>query len=638
MSSGTSTVTGLASGVDWETTIQQLLAIEKRPQQLLQSRQTDNNTKLSLWAQIQTKIQALQSAMEGMDQASEFAVKSVSSSDSSLVAVTASAAAAEGAHTVQVLQLARAHTTAAQGWADRNTTGVGDSGGDLTIQVGSNTITIADADLSSSTTLEQLRDLINNASDNTGLVTASILDDGSGSNHYRLVLTANDTGTANVISVSSNPTNLNFATTAIDSAETQTGWSGTSAVASAGNYAGTTNKTFAFTVGGTGAQTVGGGAITINWVDSVGNTGSFQLAGGYTPGTAIDVAEGVQVSFGAGDLVGGQKFNVDVYNPTLVQAQDAQVCIDGIYMYKPTNSITDVIEGLTLDLLSSDPATTVNVSVTPDKAAVKSKIQDFISAYNTLMGDLKNYSSYDDQNKVAAPLLGDGFLSDVESGVTDIISQALGGLPANAQFTNLASVGIKSSSGGQLVMDTTRLDAALQDHFDDVVNLFSQSFATGDSKVSFISADAHTQAGQFALVVNYDVSGTITSATIDGQAAVIDNGTIHGAAGTHAEGLTLMFTPPEGGAGTVSTTVRYGKGLAATLAAEAQQINDPDTGPVHFATQSLNDTNDSLDRQISMWDDRLALIEERLRHQFSQLETLISQMKNQSSYLTAVLG
>ncbi|MFZ5434376.1 MAG: flagellar filament capping protein FliD [Calditrichota bacterium] len=635
--SPTSTVSGLVSGMDWETTIQQLMQIERRKSTLFEERKSENQTQLNLWAQIQSKVASLQSAMEGMNQRSEFAVKSASSSDAALVAVNASAAAAEGAHTVEVLQLAKAHRIAAQGWADKNLTGVGDSGGDLVIQVNGETITIADADLSSTTTLEELRNLINSSPDNNNYITASILDDGSGSNPYRLVISSNDTGVENEITIISNPTDLDFSGTHIDEAETETDWTGTSAITTAGTYSGSVNKSFTFTVAGAGSQTVGSGDITVNWVDSLGNTGSFMIPNGYS-GSNISVAEGVELSFGAGDLAGGETFNVDVFNPELSAAQDARIRIDGIYMNKTSNSVTDVLEGVTLNLLSAETGTVVDISISNDTTAVKAKIQSFVNAYNSVMADLSTFSSYDEENETAAPLLGDSSLSSIRSQLSAAAFSAIGGLPGDSLYDSLAVMGIRSSTGGLLAIDSTKLDDALDDHFDDVVDLFTQSFSSGDGKIGFISANNNTRSGEYSLVVNYDASGNMTSATINGETAVVDGKLIRGAEGTNLEGLVLSFTKPESGPGTVNTTIRFTQGAAGTLAAAAFQIQDPDTGQIQAATDRIERSNESIDRQLEMWEKSYELVEQRLRRQFTALETYISRMQNQSNYLSRILS
>ncbi|MDD5089222.1 MAG: flagellar filament capping protein FliD, partial [bacterium] len=498
------------------------------------------------------------------------------------------------------------------------------------------TITIADADLSAGTTLEQLRDLINGSPDNDDLVTASILDDGSGSNPYRLVITGNATGVENEVVISSNPTNLNFSTTSIDQAETESGWTGSSAITTAGTYSGTLNKTFTFTVAGSGSQTIGSADITVNWVDSLGNTGSLIIPSGYS-GSNIAVAEGVELAFAAGDLTGGESFDVDVFHPQLTAAQDARVRVDGIYMNKASNTITDVLDGVTLDLLSSAPGTTLDIAISNDTEGVKTKVESFINAYNALMGDLQNFSSYDEENETAAPLLGDGFLSDIRSRLTGATLTRLNGLPDGSLYDSLAVIGIRSSSGGLLTIDQSELDDALDDHFDDVVDLFTQTFSSTDGKIFFVSANEKAVSGEYALVVNYDASGNMTSATINGEAAIVEGKLIRGAEDTSVEGLVLGFTNPGSGPGTVNSTIRFSQGASGALWAEASRIQDPDSGPIHFATEDINNTIESLDRQIEAWESRLEVIEERYRRQFTNLETLISKMTSQSNFLSSVL-
>ncbi|MBK6766370.1 MAG: flagellar filament capping protein FliD [bacterium] len=635
MSQPATSVSGLVSGIDWDTTIQQLMQIERRRVTLYEDRKSENETKLNLWAQIQGKIAGLQGAAQNLDRRSEFVVKSASSSDSSVVTVQASSSAPRGSHTVEVLALAKAHSIASQGFDDKNSNGVGDSGGNMVIQVGDETITIADADLSSATTLEQIKNLINNSADNEDLVTASILDDGTDSGRYRLVLTSNNPGLDNRIQFLSNPTTLNFTSKTIDDAETRAGWSGTSALTSGGTYTGNVSKSFVFTVATGG--TVGTDAIQIDWTDSAGNSGTFAIASG-SVGTPIAVAEGLTMSFAAGSLVSGDTFSTEVFVPTLTAAQDANVRVDGIYASQSTNTLENFIEGTTLNLLAADVGNEITISIDNDKEAMKGKVRSFVDAYNSVMQDIYTYTSYDDENEAAAPLLGDGFLASIRSDLTSIVSQQVSVLPDGASLTHLADLGILSGGRGLLLIDETDLDTALDERFEEVVNLFSQSFDSGDNKVGLVTSNEKTQGGNYALVLNYDAGGLPTSATINGQAATIDGLLIRGAAGSSVEGLVLSFTPSGSGAGTVNTTFRLGKGITEMVATTAAAIGDEETGQIHYAQDNLETQNENLDRQIQSWERRLTQIEESLRRQYSNLETLLSRMRNQSNYLAGVLG
>ncbi len=636
MSQGSTTVSGLVSGIDWDSTIKQLMQIERRRVTLYEDRKSENETKLNLWAQIQGKIAGLQGAAQNLDRRSEFVVKSASSSDSSVVTVQASSSAARGSHSVEVLALAKAHSIASQGFDDKNSTGVGDSGGNLVIQVGDETITIADADLSSATTLDQLKNLINNSSDNDDLVNASILDDGTDSGRFRLVLTANQPGIDHRISFSSNPTTLNFTGKTIDDAETGVGWTGTSALTSGGTYTGTVSKSFVFTVvsGGTVGTTNG---MQIDWTDSAGNNGSFTVNSGDV-GTPKTVAEGLTMTFAAGTLVAGDTFSTEVFVPTLTAAQDANVRIDGIFVTQSTNKIENFVEGVTLDLLAADVGNEVTISVGDDKEAMKGKIRGFVDAYNSVMQDISTYTSYDEENETAAPLLGDGFLSSIRSELTSIVSQQVGSLPTGNALSHLADVGILSSSRGLLTIDEDDLNDALDERFEEVVSLFSQSFEAVDNKIGLVTTNEKSMGGDYSLVVNYNASGIPTSATINGAAATIDGLLIRGVEGSDAEGIVLSFTSPGSGPGTVNTTFRLGKGITEMVATAAAQIGDDETGQIHFAQDNLETQNENLDRQIASWEKRLESIEEQLRRQYSVLETTLSKMRNQSNYLAGVLG
>ena len=642
--SPTTTFTGLATGIDWESTIQQLMTLEHAPVTLLQSRMATLEDQLSRWSSIQSQLQTLLSSVQSLDTITEFAAKSAASSDETVVGVSASASANPGSYEVVVQQLARSHKIACQGWADASTTPVGDSGGDMVITVGDDTITIADADLNGSTTLAGLADLINRDSDNDNLITATVLNDGSSGNAYRLVLTSVETGLENTISVTSNPTNLNFSTTTIDTPEESTSWSGTShaSVGGSANYTGTTNKTFSYTVQGTTGThyEVGAADITINWTDSAGGSGSLVIPSGYS-GEEITVAEGVTLTFDTGggeDLVGGNTFNVDVFNPTLQAAADARIRVDGIYMTKSSNTITDIISGVTLELLSADPSETVTITVANDTEAVENQVTNFVNAYNAVMASFQAATSYDAENEIASPLLGDSTVSSIRSTLQQVISSMIPGLQSGTTLSSLGQIGINSSTGGMLTVDSTDLEDALTNNFNSVVNLFVENSSSSASSVFYQSRGNTTQAGTYSVAVTYDGSGTITSASINGHTATIDGIFVVGADGTPEEGLRLGFSAPGGGAGTVNAQVRLSLGAFASLGNQLSLITDPYEGQVYYATESLTSRIENLNDRIDAMEERLVSREEMYRRQFTNLEIALSQMQNQSSYLSQLLG
>lgn len=185
---------GIGAGADWNSIINQLLAIEARPLDQLRSREREIDQQISEYGKIKSAVDTFRTTVEELTTASGLAVFSTSSSDETVLTVSADETAAVSSYDVVVTQLASGDKLASSAYADSTTTAVGT--GTLTIDVGGGPAMNLTVDASNNT-LEGLRDAINSAADNPG-VTATILNETGGS---RLILTSNETGAANDINV-----------------------------------------------------------------------------------------------------------------------------------------------------------------------------------------------------------------------------------------------------------------------------------------------------------------------------------------------------------------------------------------------------------------------------------------------------
>ncbi|KPL07629.1 hypothetical protein AMJ86_03635, partial [bacterium SM23_57] len=226
----------------------------------------------------------------------------------------------------------------------------------------------------------------------------------------------------------------------------------------------------------------------------------------------------------------------------------------------------------------------------------------------------------------------------IRSTLQAVISSLVTGLPDDPTFSSLAEIGITSGAGGMLSIDSTELQDALTDDFNSVVDLFTESFSSSETSVFYNSRSTATQAGTYTVEITYDVNGNITAATINGHDATIEDVFIVGAEGTAEEGLRLGFDAPSGGSGTAIATVRLGLGVFAALGSRLTDITDPYEGQVHYATESLNTRIDNLNDRIDAMEERLVQREDMYRRQFANLEVALSQMQNQSQYLSSILG
>ncbi|GAA5159772.1 flagellar filament capping protein FliD [Viridibacterium curvum] len=151
-------------------------------------------------------------------------------------------------------------------------------------------------------------------------------------------------------------------------------------------------------------------------------------------------------------------------------AQDAKFTLDGIQIKRSSNTITDVADGLTINLKSKTAAaTTTTISVATDTTAMLKQINDFVSAYNSAVGLMGSQTSYDATTKKGGPLNGENSVRSMQSQLRSIVGGAVGSTDG---FSRLSDVGISVGVNGKLTVDSTKLEAALKDPTKDVASLF----------------------------------------------------------------------------------------------------------------------------------------------------------------------
>ena len=531
---------GLMSGLNVNDLVSQIIDIERRPITILQSRQKDYEVKIASLLNLSSKLSSYKTAIETLNDKDKFNTKTASvtktTDGSELLTVSSSNNAAKGNYSIKVNQLATASKKGSQGWIDQNTTAIAPSGGTFAFKVGSGGAEKS-IGLTSTMTLQGLRDAINSAD---GGVTASIVNDGTGSNPYRLILTADDTGSSNTIYITET-TDLDFDNKKVEAAYAYTTntYSGTVASNEGDNYTGTTNKTFLMevvTAGASGAATykysVDGG---INWL-GYGGVAYDSTAGDDTDGgaittstalTAIDGAgtanEGVQASFTSGsDMAAGDRFTIDAFNPELQQAKDAVIAVDNATIIKSSNTITDAIQGVTMDLLQADASSTLTLSVKSDTSSVKDDIDNFVQTYNDLFAFMDEQLSYDPDLGEANPLIGDPTLLEIRRRITDTVTGTIPGL-STSSYTNLSQIGITTDyKTGELSINYSKLNSALNTDPDTVSKLFLGVATPTNQAITFESKTSATQAGTYGI----SISAAPEKATLTGDNDLSSSGLV----------------------------------------------------------------------------------------------------------------
>lgn len=154
----------------------------------------------------------------------------------------------------------------------------------------------------------------------------------------------------------------------------------------------------------------------------------------------------------------------------------ASFSVDGIAMTRTSNSVSDVIPGVTVNLLKGGNSTTT-LTVANDISGVTAKINNFVTAYNSVMTLLNQQNAYNATAKTAGTLAGDSTVNDIKRHLQSIISSAVSG--ANGNYSLLSSIGITTNyQDATLKVDATKLSTALNTNFSAVTDLFTHNSGT----------------------------------------------------------------------------------------------------------------------------------------------------------------
>lgn len=160
-------------------------------------------------------------------------------------------------------------------------------------------------------------------------------------------------------------------------------------------------------------------------------------------------------------------------------AANAEATINGVAVSSATNTLADVLDGLTLRL-SQVTTAPVDLAVARDSAAVRKQITDFANAYNELVRMLGELTSFDAATRRAGALQGDSSAVGLMRQLRNLVG---GQSAASAAFQRLADVGLEPQRDGTLRVVDSRLDGALGRH--DELRAFFARDAVGTASDGF---------------------------------------------------------------------------------------------------------------------------------------------------------
>jgi flagellar hook-associated protein 2 len=378
-----SSINLISSGLDVQSIVDNLITVERQPITRLQQQTQGYQTKIAAYQEFNSRLLAFKTSVESVQfheedvplnvptafadrlDTSLFALRKATSSDESVVAATAGKGAATGNYSISVTKLAKYNSFGSNSLASDETTST--KTGTLLIQKGSADAVTITVD-SSNNTLQGIKDAINSA--NAGF-TASVINDGGATTPYRLVITSDDSGSAQGLTITNN---LNQGT-----------------------------------------------------------------------GSAVSFTQ-------------------------ITAADDAVFSLNGITVTRGANSVTDAIDGVTLNLKSLSTGDPTQITLERDTDAIVSGLEDFVSKYNAVVSYVSSQSRYDATKKTAGVLSGDFTLRETQSQLSSTLFQSI--QSGGSTLSLMSQVGIKLGNDGTLSVDETKLKSSLSDKFQDTAKLF----------------------------------------------------------------------------------------------------------------------------------------------------------------------
>lgn len=477
MATGSISSLGVGSGLELQSILDQLKSVDEQVITRKENEVTALETQLNEFTVVNNALLAMKSASLDLSLSSTFIARTVSSSDESALTATVADGTAVQTTPVIVERIATKSTFISSGAASESaivyvptsqesTTGVAAltsvvdaDGGNLVISYGAAPATITVA-VPAGTKLEDGADqanslvhLINSDGENLGKVTASsFLKDG---NYYLRIetATAGGTGEANRVKITTNTTDLTLSpptkTFAIN-AGTKTMLLNVAADTTMKQLRDQINNSTSNP--GVTASIINDGAASNPYklvlkANSTGKNNEIAMLG-----QLPDLTMALPVGGATGENL------------------NAKLTIDGVSYQRQTNTVNDVLSGITLTLKAADPAAAVTVTVANNDAAIKEMVVALVDAYNTAVQEISENTGYDETTEDFG-ILARTTLRDMPYTLQNLMTTTVRADSAGL-VTTLFDLGLEFDRDGTIVIDETVLATAISAAPDSVSAFF----------------------------------------------------------------------------------------------------------------------------------------------------------------------
>jgi flagellar hook-associated protein 2 len=484
-------ITGLASGLDWQNIINELITADRAPETQWKAQQSTDQTKISSLATLNSDLTAFQSAADAMSTGTTFTATTATVGDSSSGWSAASAASTNlGQYTFNVSKLATTSTltgaakVGAPISSSTDVSGVTVSTMNLATPITPGVFTVDGAQVTISQS-DSLQDVFNNiATATNNAVTASYdptTDTINLASSSPIILGAQN-DTSNFLSATSL---YNNGTGTISSANALGSVALNSAIANAGLKQAVTDVDGS----GNGTFTINGVSIAFNVntdtiqniIGKINNAGAgvtatfngansqFTLTNNSTGNTGISLSEASGGLLAAMGLTGT--------GATLNQGENAVFTINGSGPFtSASNNLDASVDGINGLTVNATSATSQTVTVSNDTSGISTAINNLISAYNTVQAYITSQTQIttnSDGSVTPSTLSGDQAITEMQTDLQNMMFNSVSGITGGINSLDSIGIGFTGTSPLLSIQDSSALNNAIQNNTSAVSQLFT---------------------------------------------------------------------------------------------------------------------------------------------------------------------
>ena len=318
-------------------------------------------------------------------------------------------------------------------------------------------------------------------------------------------------------------------------------------------------------------------------------------------------------------------FEYNTSDKTLTQsvsATDASFTVDGISMTRSNNTITDLYEGYTLQLLATN-SSAITISALENTTTLEGYMQDFVDSYNTLYSTIRGLTQANTGIDTSGVLVSDSTATRIIRELRAFSTTSITGYKGGPYSMSL--LGISTQRDGLLSFNRNTFKNTIDRNSNIINAFFTDGLSTDNSAVKISRLTTDTKHGTYAL------SKSGSDYILDGV-TLSNSGSNYTSASGNTKGMTLTISDTN----VTSANIYYGESLLSKIDDSLTQLLTFN-GDIETRIDSLRENlRDIPDRQQKL-EDRVAKLTQRYAMQYSNMEGAVAGLKDTGDMIAQML-